>query len=893
MRKQISEDLPSRKHPQANISGGEKGGDAPAPKGGGDAPKAKEGGGDKAKGGTEESSEKRIKQAVYDIRYRARREDIDLRQAFSQYMSNSNLSQQERTAVRAKLFGKEGGAVSERYSDAGQLVSDSVAKAFNKVFVEGIDKEMELSYLEELKADPVKKYQVRVTDAKTERTYVRLADRSKITQLRQNPNIKSVEMTDHGDPYEGTKRAKKDFDKDKKVESPEKEHAGVVHNAIQKAKGGKPDGKDTRKDVQSSYSYGEAFIADAVGPHSDGHVALMEPEEEITDKPIDVMKGKNTKIIKINPKISEAKDEKKDDEAKDPLDTVGCNDPDPRSMKTKVQLMKNKLRARGLNMSHELEGEALVEDFIIESISMASDYFLSEGINEDGLEKIVEEVGLDDFTQFVLDLPQSDFLTEERSATRAKKRDYEKVKAAVYAKDEKNKKEGKREYSTTKLAKQKYGDEEAPEGKPEVKKTPVAKVVTATKTAKKTQNKSTSSPKGIIGKVGSFISKGIERHNQARQAGKVPEKRVKEFASGVKSGVQTAVNVAKVAYKATQPASKTTQKAVTRAQKAADRDKDGKVRTVDAGYHPQGEDLKESEQLAQKAYKRAQELGAKRRRSSDPSGIYKSERAGYNLAQSQRSRNTDTATQGGNQTGGGPKDFGFARHKRNPVKSKSIGDTGAQGHRKKANEKITHGKKGQKLKTARYRLSAQQRSDHHSDVWKREELRDPKKNPKHTANTNKPPKKEVSGKDTNVDLKKEEFLNQDLLSKMGRFMPKKSQTHRIDEEGYDLWRDKQLEKWGTGYRGTGPSGDRSGPSPRPTGKQPKGDTVYQKEMKKKYGGRLPSAVEVVRDKMKAKYGSNAVVSSSRSSSDRQAHQEKNYPNSSVVKGSIKGGKGVK
>ena len=134
---------------------------------------------------------------------------------------------------------------------------------------------------------------------------------------------------------------------------------------------------------------------------------------------------------------------------------------------------------------------------------------------------------------------------------------------------------------------------------------------------------------------------------------------------------------------------------------------------------------------------RAQELGAKRRRSGDPSGIYKSERAGYNLAQSQRSVDTDAATQRGNQTGGGPKDFGFARHKKNPVKSKSIGDTGAQGHRKKANEKITHGKKGQKLKTPRYKLSAKQRSDHHSDVWKREELRDPKKNPKHTANTQK------------------------------------------------------------------------------------------------------------------------------------------------------------
>ena len=752
MRKQISEDLPSRKHPQANISGGEKGGDAPAPKGGGDAPKAKkEGGGDKkAPGGTEASSEKRIKQAVYDIRYRARREDIDLRQAFSQYMSNSNLSQQERTAVKGKLFGKEeGGAVSERYSDAGQLVSDSVAKAFNKVFVEGIDKEMEISYLEELNADPVKKYQVRVTDAKTERTYVRLADRSKITQLRQNPNIKSVEMTDHGDPYEGTKKAKKDFDKDGKVESPKKEHAGAVHNAIQKEKGGVPDGKDTRK---------EEYIADAVGPHSDGHVALMEPEEEITDKPIDVMKGKNTKLIKINPKVSEdkdwgydkdgkslnPKDRKKDDEVKDPLDTVGCDDPDPRSMKTKVQLMKNKLRARGLNMSHELEGEALVEDFIIESISMASDYFLSEGINEDGLEKIVEEVGLDDFTQFVLDLPQSDFLTEERSATRAKKRDYEKVKAAVYAKDAKNKSEGKREYSTTKLAKQKYGDEEAPEGKPEVKKTPkvvktpAAKVVTATKTAKKTQNKSTPSPKGIIGKVGSFIGKGIERHNKARQAGKVPEKRVKEFASGVKSGVQTAVNVAKVAYKATQPASKTTQKAVTKAQKAADKDKDGKVRTVDAGYHPQGETIEENAEMSDKAYARAKELGQKRRNSryhkQHGSSVGKNERAAYNLSQAATDKNKSLETQRGNQTGGGSKSYGYASNKSNPVKSKSSGDTGRIGHARKANEKTSVGKRGGKLKTPKYKLSAKERSEHPSGSWNRRELRDPKKNPKHEAN---------------------------------------------------------------------------------------------------------------------------------------------------------------
>ena len=45
-----------------------------------------------------------------------------------------------------------------------------------------------------------------------------------------------------------SKKADKDYDGDGKVESGAKEHAGAVHNAIQKKKGLKPDGKDTRKE---------------------------------------------------------------------------------------------------------------------------------------------------------------------------------------------------------------------------------------------------------------------------------------------------------------------------------------------------------------------------------------------------------------------------------------------------------------------------------------------------------------------------------------------------------------------------------------------------------------------------------------------------------------------
>ena len=44
------------------------------------------------------------------------------------------------------------------------------------------------------------------------------------------------------------KKADKDYDGDGKVESGSKEHAGAVHNAIQRKKGLKPDGQDTRRE---------------------------------------------------------------------------------------------------------------------------------------------------------------------------------------------------------------------------------------------------------------------------------------------------------------------------------------------------------------------------------------------------------------------------------------------------------------------------------------------------------------------------------------------------------------------------------------------------------------------------------------------------------------------
>ncbi len=245
MSKNIVEELPARKHTPVA---------APA------AAKKDDGKADPKGGNTQEASAKRISQAVYDIRYRAKTDKITLEAAYNSYMGNSNLTKEEKDIVKERLFGKKGGGVKEQFIvGVDDLAGDGVATALYKVFVENEEKELELSYVKQLDESEEKKYKVRVTD-NTGKAYVRYATRSKITQLRANSNIKSVEMTEHGDVLAGQKKTK-DYDGDGKVESPSKEHAGAVHNAIQRKKGLKPDGKDTRKEALND-AWGKTFISD-------------------------------------------------------------------------------------------------------------------------------------------------------------------------------------------------------------------------------------------------------------------------------------------------------------------------------------------------------------------------------------------------------------------------------------------------------------------------------------------------------------------------------------------------------------------------------------------------------------------------------------------------------
>ena len=276
MTNKIFEELPARKHSPAKAA------PAAAAKGEGNV----EGDG----------SEKKIRQAVYDIRYRARREGIDLRAAYSQYMSNSNLTAPEQAAVRAKLFGKDGGGGEKKESYDATMsdgASSAVAKAMFKVFAEVKEEEIQEDAASE------KKYKVRVIDEKSGRSYVRYADREKITALRAK-GLK-VEMTEHGDPYEGTKRegkgkmdpvAKKPSDRDGDVNNDGKKDGtdkyiynrrDAINKAIERKKGMKEeflvDGTTSTEGQNKGKITGEK-----VDNYKSGAVKVMKSVEESKSK---------------------------------------------------------------------------------------------------------------------------------------------------------------------------------------------------------------------------------------------------------------------------------------------------------------------------------------------------------------------------------------------------------------------------------------------------------------------------------------------------------------------------------------------------------------------------------------------------------------------------------
>jgi len=313
--------------------------------------------------GAADKIRKSARQLAYDVRYKVKQgfkdgqkaDPVSLKRAYLSQLGKSPAPGNVKQLAKKMLIGEEYDFVD---------VSNSISKLVNKVFSEHHQKDKdgntiphEMSgahkYIEEESEGG--KYKVRVKDKKSGKSYTRMATRDKISELRKNPNIASVEMTGYGTPYEGEK---------KKGEQTAKVKSGKGLDPV-----GKEDGdinNDGKKDKTDSYlmnrrkTIGKAMAKEEFI----GEVAETDKVDANTKK-MDVMKGKNK--VKINPDMKEEKhnDKKKGEEDEGSFDAMKDLKPkegdDPRSMPTLVNLMKNKLRAKGLNMSFKLNGELVDE----------------------------------------------------------------------------------------------------------------------------------------------------------------------------------------------------------------------------------------------------------------------------------------------------------------------------------------------------------------------------------------------------------------------------------------------------------------------------------------------------------------------------------------------------
>ena len=313
--------------------------------------------------GAADKIRKSARQLAYDVRYKVKQgfkdgqkaDPVSLKRAYLSQLGKSPAPGNVKQLAKKMLVGEEYDFVD---------VSNSVSKLVSKVFSEHHRKDKDGNTIPHEMGGAHKlieeeseggKYKIRVKDKKTGKSYVRMATRDKISELRKNPNISSVEMTGYGTPYEGEK---------KKGEQTAKVKSGKGLDPV-----GKEDGdvdNDGKKDKTDSYLMNRRK---AIGKAMAKEEFIGEVAE--TDKPdanqkkMDVMKGKNK--IKINPDMKEEKhnDKKKGEDDEGSFDAMKDLKPkegdDPRSMPTLVNLMKNKLRAKGLNMSFKLNGELVDE----------------------------------------------------------------------------------------------------------------------------------------------------------------------------------------------------------------------------------------------------------------------------------------------------------------------------------------------------------------------------------------------------------------------------------------------------------------------------------------------------------------------------------------------------
>ena len=308
--------------------------------------------------GAKEKLEKQARQLAYDTRYKVKQsmkakaggriDPAAMRKAFISQLAKSPSAPAVKARAKQMLMG-------EGYIDVKDLVQEHTANALYKVFVEHHQKDKDGNTIphedEEItEGTDEKTFKVRVTDKKTGNSYVRMASRSKIADLRSNPNISSVEMTAYGEPTKSEKYKGKSTAKAKQGLDPVGKEDGDIDNDGDVDKSDKYL-KNRRKAIGKAIAASE----DKVWTDFKGLVEKKQTEEKkITGEGVN-----NKKLIKVFP-----------DEVREEMETK--SDPSLAAKEKKVnmakkQVLMKKLQAvrmgagSDIQASHELEGDQLDE----------------------------------------------------------------------------------------------------------------------------------------------------------------------------------------------------------------------------------------------------------------------------------------------------------------------------------------------------------------------------------------------------------------------------------------------------------------------------------------------------------------------------------------------------
>ena len=388
--------------------------------------------------GANDKVRKAARQLAYDVRYKVKGQFKDkqktdpasLKRAYMQQLGKSPAPGPVKALAKKMLIGEE-----YDFVNLDDAASDAILSVFEKIF-EGAEGS---------------KYTVRVKDKKTGKSYLRKADRAKIAELRKNPNISSVEIAGKGaaesDTYDKTgkgKKADKDYDGDGKIESGTAEYMGSRDKAIKKAMAKEEfivaEGEEKEKKLDVMKGKNKVVV----NPPMNEQQSTMDKDKEQTGpSPEEKKQLENKKKMLQKKMMMQRQTMQMQKQGRLPLnyseETEGndaclkCGEihegscapkseesketADSRGSYAMMNLIKNKLRARGLKMSYEPQGE------------------MTEATEDSLRDRRMERGGVDGNTRY--DRPAKNVATgpvDKKKAAESRKRAMDAVRASITAK---------------------------------------------------------------------------------------------------------------------------------------------------------------------------------------------------------------------------------------------------------------------------------------------------------------------------------------------------------------------------------------------------------------------------------------------------------------------------